>query len=587
MEKKELLAGFLALATGYLLVNQLRPEDGPIVEIENGFIKGVIRYSDGGRRPYKAFYKIPYASPPIGDLRFEPPVPAQNWSDVKGGSYYGSQCIQTDIIWSGLSFGSEDCLFCNVFVPLTVRPSSTPLPVMVYIHGGYWHVGSAQDHGEPRIMNEDVILVTFNYRLGALGFLSTGDETLRGNAGLQDQLMMLKWIQRNIHHFGGDPNRVTIFGESAGGVSVQFHILSPASRGLFHKAISQSGTAINFFSKNTPAEVRRQSKNFAEKFSCPSDDSRKMVECLKRLDAGDIVRAHRENVDIFKRNRLTMFAPTIEVIKDDKAFLTEDPLITLEKGNFAKIPWITGVCGQEGLFGSAGIMANETKQNFIRKELSTSLPSYLWYNKDDTLTEKIRDYYFGPSITEEEFAENLTDMLSDRAFFHPLHKAVHLYSKHAETYVYYFNYSAFYTLQNPIAASEAYFRAFNMVINVIWRSIKEFVFGWPDAHHGTCHGDELPLLFTMPWIPSIFYKLTEKDAVVSKNFIRLWTSFAKSDPLIFDDVEWKSVNSTANVPFRYLEISQNLRMIDEPFTTRVGFWKSIEKHLIKATMCDT
>lgn len=84
--------------------------------------------------------------------------------------------------------------------------------------------------------------------------------------------------------------------ESAGGVSVQFHILSPASRGLFHKAISQSGTAINFFSKNTPAEVRRQSKNFAEKFSCPSDDSRKMVECLKRLDAGDIVRAHRENV---------------------------------------------------------------------------------------------------------------------------------------------------------------------------------------------------------------------------------------------------------------------------------------------------
>lgn len=195
-------------------------------------------------------------------------------------------------------------------------------------------------------------------------------------------------------------------------------------------------------------------------------------------------------------------------------------------------------------------MANETKQNFIRKELSTSLPSYLWYNKDDTLTEKIRDYYFGPSITEEEFAENLTDMLSDRAFFHPLHKAVHLYSKHAETYVYYFNYSAFYTLQNPIAASEAYFRAFNMVINVIWRSIKEFVFGWPDAHHGTCHGtslycstrrliiyqkmlillsgDELPLLFTMPWIPSIFYKLTEKDAVVSKNFIRLWTSFAKS-----------------------------------------------------------
>lgn len=223
-----------------------------------------------------------------------------------------------------------------------------------------------------------------------------------------------------------------------------------------------------------------------------------------------------------------MFAPTIEVINDEHAFLTEDPLTTLKNGNFPKIPWIVGVNEAEGLFGSAAIFTNKTKKDLVTKKWKTGFPSYFWYKRDDQLTTKIRDYYFSQSITEEEFAKNITNSLSARAFYHPLSRAVKLYAKHAETYLYYFNYTTFYSLGHIFGESQSNLPTLNILSNIGWRLVQEFILQWPVMVNHTCHGDELPLLFTLPWSPYFTHMLPERDNVVAKHLIRTWTSFAKS-----------------------------------------------------------
>lgn len=177
---------------------------------------------------------------------------------------------------------------------------------MVFIHGGMFHFGSAEDHGEKYIMNEPVIFVSLTYRLGALGFLSTGDHHIRGNQGLKDQAMALQWIQKNIHHFGGDPSQVTIFGESAGGLSVGMHLLSPMSSGLFNKAIIQSGAPLTY-SWGIFKNSQQQAKRFARKFNCPTNSTEMMTRCLKKLDATELVYGHMEGI-VSRKQIILVFA---------------------------------------------------------------------------------------------------------------------------------------------------------------------------------------------------------------------------------------------------------------------------------------
>lgn len=164
-------------------------------------------------------------------FRFKRPLPAANWQGVKKATSLENFCPQ---LFLNITIGSEDCLYLNVYSPLRVK-NNTPLPVMVWIHGGGFISGTANLFGANNFLDKDIILVTLNYRLGIFGFLTLGDLSAPGNFGLKDQVLALKWVQRNIKAFGGDPNRVTIFGESAGGVSVSLHALSEASNGNFQK----------------------------------------------------------------------------------------------------------------------------------------------------------------------------------------------------------------------------------------------------------------------------------------------------------------------------------------------------------------
>ncbi|CAL8090398.1 unnamed protein product [Orchesella dallaii] len=573
--KTDFFSGIFILIVAYLYIGYLKNTERPVVTVSNGKLKGVLSFSRDYLK-YHAYYGIPYAKPPVGpDLRFEPPQPPENWDGVRDAGYYRSQCISLELMFvGGVLFGEEDCLFLNVFVPQN-RKVVRPFPVMVFFHGGMFHFGSAEDHGEKYFMDEDVILVTLTYRLGALGFLSTGDDVVRGNQGLKDQTMALRWIQENIHFFGGDPTKVTIFGESAGGAAVGFHILSPLSSGLFDKAITQSGAPLSSWALIKQSAA--QSKRFASKFGCPTQNTTDMVHCLKQIDAKTLVYGHMEGIDYF-RTRPMVFTPTVEAVNDSSAFLIEDPLKSLEKGNFGKIPWIMGINADEGLLFSSALSANLTKL-LLMSQFELSLPVTLQYEKNDKISNQIQQHYFEKLLanaTREDFLRNLTNLFSDRHFNQPLTRTARLYSKHAPLYLYHFNYSGFFSIEHFIADRETQFLhpILSLLYHQTFRIIQEFIFGIKITSNGTCHSDELPLLFNHPWTPSIYSKLPERDVQMSKDVVRLWVSFARSwNTLTLGKVQWKPLDPSK--PFKYLDISRTPSIIDEPFTERVNFWESI------------
>jgi para-nitrobenzyl esterase len=212
--------------------------------------RGPVRGIDTGTM--RAFLGIPYAAAPIGDLRWQPPQPHARWQAPLDTTAFGDHCPQAPSLTAKPSL-TEDCLFLNVFTPTRDGEDGPGIggnhrrPVMVWIHGGGLTTGESDDYGPIDLVDEGVVVVTLNYRLGILGFFAhpalsaESPEHISGNYGLMDQQFALGWVQRNIDHFGGDPSNVTIFGQSAGGLSIHAHLASPRATGLFHKAIVQSG----------------------------------------------------------------------------------------------------------------------------------------------------------------------------------------------------------------------------------------------------------------------------------------------------------------------------------------------------------
>lgn len=246
-----------------------------IVEIDDGRIEGTTMTSRNGIQ-FEAYLRIPFAKPPIGELRFLAPQPLEPWTGVWNGTYYGPMCVQ---MFARPDLGiSEDCLQLNVFT----KNTAGSVPVIVYIHGGAFSVGTGIDQGGPHhLMDRNVVVVNFNYRLGALGFLATGTAEAPGNAGMKDQVMALKWINRNIAKFGGDPARVTITGLSAGALSVTSHMASPMTQGLFNGVIAMSGSAV--FQVPLKTEYLDLVKKVAKQLECQTTTVTDMMTCLRTV----------------------------------------------------------------------------------------------------------------------------------------------------------------------------------------------------------------------------------------------------------------------------------------------------------------
>ncbi|KAG6460769.1 hypothetical protein O3G_MSEX012194 [Manduca sexta] len=252
---------------------QLMRQPSAPVKVSNGLLRGVLA-PDGS---HIAYYGIPYATTDSRN-RFQGPKPEPKWDGIFDAYNENIRCSQR--FGSNKVIGREDCLTLNVYTP---NNKNGPLPVMVFIHGGGFRDGSGSPYlyGPEYLIKHGVILVTFNYRVEILGFLCLGIKEAPGNVGLKDQVAAMRWIKKNIRVFGGDPDNITIFGESAGAAAVVYHLVSPMSKGLFNKAIMQSGSAMSPWSLHDPTPTT--SDLIPIKWERLKKDDPKAMELNKKL----------------------------------------------------------------------------------------------------------------------------------------------------------------------------------------------------------------------------------------------------------------------------------------------------------------
>jgi para-nitrobenzyl esterase len=251
----------------------------PLVRTANGAVRGLANGT------VDEFLGIPYAAPPVGALRWQPPQPAARWSGVRAATQFAPHCAQSPSPF-GLGSTSENCLYLNVFTP-SHRHRGARYPVMVWIHGGALVTGESNDYDPTALVEDGVTVVTINYRLGALGFLAhpalADAKGQSGDYGLMDQQAALRWVRRNIARFGGNPHNVTIFGESAGGLSTLSQVASPQAKGLFERAIVESGSYELTQAPLASAEAAGEA--FAARAGCASQTA----ACLRSLPVSTIL----------------------------------------------------------------------------------------------------------------------------------------------------------------------------------------------------------------------------------------------------------------------------------------------------------
>jgi para-nitrobenzyl esterase len=384
---RSLAGGLTAAILGWLMLgaNPAAAVDathGTVVRIDTGLIQGA--RADG----VDSFLGIPYARPPVGDLRWRAPLPAQPWSGIRDTVAFGNRCPAAAST-NGPRSETEDCLFLNVQRPAGVHDGER-LPVYFWIHGGGLLNGSSNQHdGSFLIASNRMIVVTINYRLGVFGFLAhpalTGEAGQSGNYGLMDQQAALGWVRRNIGAFGGDPRRVTIGGESAGGWSVCAHLSAPGSRGLFAQAIVESGSCVS----QTLAQAEAQGTAIAQSLGCA--DPATAAQCLRAQSASRLLDATPGSPIVFVRG-----VPV----------LPQDPEVAVRTGAFDRVPVLFGANRDEGRTFAQGFIGQTRAQyeGFVQgafgSRAAAVLALYPWPANADAFTPA---YLVGAIFTDSGF----------------------------------------------------------------------------------------------------------------------------------------------------------------------------------------
>ncbi|XP_071941270.1 cholinesterase-like [Antedon mediterranea] len=493
--------------------------EAPIVSTTYGDVLGErIYFSENQYLNYSGnfshFKGIPYAKPPVGDLRFRPPEAVEPWSDVYNATYYRSYCPQS-------AGGSEDCLYINVLVP---DNNLTDVAVLVYFYGGQYIAGSGAEAyywGVPLLAASggDVIYVTFNYRLGVLGFLSTGDDIAPGNYGLLDQSMAIQWVYNNIKAFGGDPYKITIGGISAGSGSVSAQLLAHSEDNLFQRAIMQSGS---MFERSAMIELNISravdaNRQVASILGCETTSSSYMITCMRNASVNDILAATGE---VTQRYNLPRRSPVFYPVVDGK-FIPDHPQNLIKRGEFSKVDVILGTNLDEGTYWLNRIYDSNQLLNdeppFMNRTYFQDNLQKVYQNENILFVESIMQEY-----TDWEFADDL--------------EYNHIYPWVLISTDDIFQCPTDATARTYADAGRAVYRYVNTHIP----SRRTLSDAYRPEWIGTSHIDELPYVFGW-YFNSEFetkFNQTEEEIMMSIKVMRYWTNFVKTgDPNMADTAD--------------------------------------------------
>ncbi|CAG7717815.1 unnamed protein product, partial [Allacma fusca] len=523
---------------------------------------------------------IPFGKAPVGPLRFASPLPFGKWEGIRDGSKFGGRC--PEVSGFGIDLGDEDCLNLNVSVPKVYTHQL--LPVMVYFHGGIFQYGTGSTHRPDYFMDEDVVYVNPNYRLGVLGFLNTGDTVIRGNMGLKDQVLALRWVKENIQSFGGDPNNITIFGESAGGASVHYLTLLPSTQGIFSKAIVQSGIATAFWACLSTKEAVRFARKYAKRFNCDTEESSKLVECLRSKTVAELLEEYEDETGpgILIRPDLeyTPFLPSIEGVNDEEAFLVEHPLRILADGRAHGVPMMIGANADEGLLSSIALYNSEEMADNFEKNCvchicrAFNIPEDTPNGKE--LASKIKEIYFpeNSNLTKDQTLEQFTKLFTDAYFMLHVSHCISVQSQFSPVYPYYFSRRGgpSFTNQLNLLTNKGNMRV--KIAKYLATSLYNRITGNKPTDYGVCHADDLAMLFNLKFVFHVPWNPNSPDYNFSKDMVKLWVDFARDETsMTFRGVEFSK--QEPGKPLQYLELCENPKVIDEPFGERVEALKTL------------
>ncbi|XP_045768327.1 juvenile hormone esterase-like isoform X1 [Maniola jurtina] len=524
------------------------------VRVKQGLLKGEQKWTITGDKMFYSFKGIPYAAPPTGSWRFKAPQPARPWKGIRNATVHGSVCPQFDPTLNKYIPGSEDCLFLNVYTPSL--PPCSPLPVMFFIHGGLYIYGSGNDdmYGPDFLIDQnDVVVVTINYRLDNLGFLVLDTADVPGNAGMKDQVAALRWVQRNIKNFGGDPNKVTIFGESVGSSSVTLHALSPMSKGLFRRAIGTSGVPINDFS--TAFEQRRRAFELGRKLGFETTNTSALLDFLqtvpvhKLINTNSTIIAAEDYIQIMTRGYYTV--PVEEKDFGQERFLTGEPLTLIEYGQ-QQVDMLLGYTSNEGLI-VVPLLENSNIFANYRRFPEVLVPRDIFYRTTPTLqlqlADIIRQHFTGsplrPLNTVPIFVSYETDL-----FIYPIIRYARRLSNGRNGRIYLFEFSS---------VSER---------NVV---------GQPGRRYGltgVSHLDDLVYVFNpnamnLPVNKSApSYKMIQQICALYTNF----AIFGNPTPDASLGVVWPTYDPRSAI---YLDVGKDLTLRSNPKSSTTCFWERI------------
>lgn len=490
------------------------------------------------------FLGVPYAQPPTEELRLKNPVPHPGWQGERDATSYKPSCTQfkqlkTDVVLPE----SEDCLYLNIFAPNVIKvntPSSRIFPVLVWFHGTDYNSGSASLYPGQKLALKNVVVVTVNYRLGPFGFLYIGDEEMKGNFGIQDQILALKWVRDNIAAFRGNPEQVTVFGSIN---SVALLSLIPSAKGLFKGAISHSATVDHHLTSATKAE--KMAAKLLNYLECEEEET---IQCLQQSSLDEFLS--------FGTSNESNARPTWKAVVDG-VLIPNDPYEMLESGEFAPVPYMAG-------FAIDGIGPTELQN--MKEDNETDVQLYF-----QNIPKNIRDNFDGNEALREAVVFEYVDwsdpqnpealaaashkLATDVKYLQPILEELSLHSLYVpSTYLYIFEYKSRNTLKPDMALNH---------------EMDSYVFGVP------LYGS------------NIFGGFTDEDFLFS-NFVQdLWISFALYGEPTRDTIQGIKWQHFERDEQQYLKLSYPAQPMKGYRRRKFEFWNNYLPKLEEITSKST